>query len=217
MPVSRLAGEIIRTGRHGFPVVDPDGMLFGVVSLEDYRNLIERSPDGAESTTAGEIASTDLVTISPDDSVGRALQRMAPRDLSRLPVVAADNPRRLLGVVRRNDIVRAYEVGVTRREEMRNRSDVARKIGHAAAEFFDFTILPRTEVLGKRIAELDLPRNAVLVSIRRGRDLVIPRGDNVLKENDVVTAICEKNSLEALRTLFAAERNGDSPTAADPE
>ena len=217
MPVSRLAGEFIRTGRHGFPVVDPDGMLFGVVSLEDYRNLIERSPDGAESTTAGEIASTDLVTISPDDSVGRALQRMAPRDLSRLPVVAADNPRRLLGVVRRNDIVRAYEVGVTRREEMRNRSEVVRKIGHAAAGFFNFTIRPRTEVLGKRIAELDLPRNAVLVSIRRGRDLVIPRGDNVLKENDVVTAICEKNSLEALRTLFAAERNGDSPTAADPE
>jgi Trk K+ transport system NAD-binding subunit len=100
---------------------------------------------------------------------------------------------------------------------MRNRSEVVQKIGHAAAGFFNFTIHPRTEVLGKRISELNLPRNAVLVSIRRGRDLVIPRGDNILQENDVVTAICEKNSLEALRAMFAAERNGDSPPGADPE
>jgi CIC family chloride channel protein len=202
LPVSRLAGEFIRTGRHGFPVIHPDGELFGVVSLEDYRNLIERSPDRADEMTVGEIASTNLVTVSPEDSVGRALQRMAPRDLSRLPVVARDNPRSLLGVVRRNDIVRAYEVGVTRREEIRNRSDVVEKLGHSAAGFFDFTVHPRGPATGKRIADLTLPRKAVLVSIRRGKRLVIPRGDTVLKENDVVTAICETECLEQLNGLF---------------
>jgi CIC family chloride channel protein len=202
LPINRLAGEFIRTGRHGFPVIRDDGKLFGVVSLEDYRNLIGQSPESADRMTVGEIASTDLVTVFPDNSVGIALQRMAPRDLSRLPVVARDDPRRLLGVVRRNDIVRAYEVGVTRREELRNRSEVVRKLERTAAGFFDFTIHPLSKALGKQISELDLPRQAVLVSIRRGRELILPRGDTTLREDDIVTAICENDSLEQLKAVF---------------
>ncbi|MBN1437989.1 MAG: chloride channel protein [Anaerolineales bacterium] len=202
LPAGRLAEEFIRTGRHGFPVVHPDGALFGVVSLEDYRSRIAGSPERAEQLTAGEIASTDLVTVFPDDSVGTALQRMAPRDLSRLPVVARDDPRRLMGVVRRNDIVRAYEVGVARREELRNRSEVARKFERTAAGFIDFAVGAGSPALGKRIAELALPREAVLVSIRRGRGLVIPHGDTRLQEGDVVTALCEHESAKALTALF---------------
>jgi CIC family chloride channel protein len=202
LPINRLAGEFIRTGRHGFPVIRADGKLFGVVSLEDYRNLIGRSPESADRMTVGEIASTDIVTVFPDNSVGIALQRMAPRDLSRLPVVARDDPRRLLGVVRRNDIVRAYEVGVTRREELRNRSEIVRKLERTAAGFFDFTVHPLSKALGKQISELDLPRQAVLVSIRRGRELILPRGDTTLQENDIVTAICEHDSLEQLKAVF---------------
>jgi CIC family chloride channel protein len=202
LPINRLAGEFIRTGRHGFPVIRADGKLFGVVSLEDYRNLIGRSPESADRMTVGEIASTDIVTVFPDNSVGIALQRMAPRDLSRLPVVARDDPRRLLGVVRRNDIVRAYEVGVTRREELRNRSEIVRKLERTAAGFFDFTVHPLSKALGKQISELALPRQAVLVSIRRGRELILPRGDTTLQENDIVTAICEHDSLEQLKAVF---------------
>jgi CIC family chloride channel protein len=202
LPVSRLAEEFIRTGRHGFPVMRADGSLYGVVSLEDYRNLIAESPDQADRVTAGDIASTDLVTVFPRDSVGTALQRMSPRDLSRLPVVAPEDSRRLLGVVRRNDIVRAYEVGVARREELRNRSEVARKFERTAAGFFDFTVLPQSSALGKRIADLSLPREAVLVSIRRGRELVIPHGDTVLQEQDVVTTLCEHESVKSVKALF---------------
>jgi CIC family chloride channel protein len=202
LPVHKMADEFLRTGRHGFPVVHEDGDLYGVVSLEDYQKLIAASPAGMDQKTVGDIASTDLVTVFPEDSVGRALERMAPRDLSRLPVVSRENPRRLLGVVRRNDIVRAYEVGVTRREELRNRSEIARKFERSAAGFYDFTVLPQTPASGKCVADLGLPREAVLVSIRRGRDLIIPRGDTVLKEKDVITALCEKKYAEKLKKVF---------------
>jgi CIC family chloride channel protein len=202
LPVHRLAEEFLRTGRHGFPVMYENGDLCGVVSLEDYRNLIEKSPEDASQRTVADITSTDLVTVYPDESVGRALQRMAPRDLSRLPVVARENPRRLLGVVRRNDIVRAYEVGVTRREEVRNRSEIIRKFESTAAGFVDFTIQPGSNALGKRIADLDVPREAVLVSVRRGRELVIPHGDTILQENDVITALCEQKNREKLKEKF---------------
>ncbi len=49
------------------------------------------------------------------------------------------------------------------------------------------------------MAELRLPRLAVLVSIRRGHELVIPRGDTQLQAGDVVTALCMRATTPALR------------------
>lgn len=120
MPVKDLANEFIRTGRHGFVVLDLEGNLFGVVSIEDYRRVISSESDLVEKLLVRDIATKDVVTVFPDESVGAAMRRMAPRDLSRLPVITRENPRRVVGVVRRNDIVRAYEVGVVRQEESRD-------------------------------------------------------------------------------------------------
>src|SRR4030042_1883575 len=106
---------------------------------------------------------------------------MAPRDLSRMPVVARDDPHHLVGVVRRNDIVRAYEVGAMRREEARRRAEAPRAISDTRAEFVDVPLAPGSCAIGKTIVELGLPRAAVLVSIRRGQELVIPRGDTCLQ------------------------------------
>lgn len=199
LPVSLLAGEFLRTGRHGFPVLNDDGSLFGVVSLEDYRRVNVQELDSPDQLTVQDIATRDVVTVFPDESVGTALRRMAPRDLSRLPVVARDNPRRLLGVVRRNDIVRAYEVGVLRREEARHRAEAGDAVSHDRAEFIEVSVSPESRVAGLTVAELNLPRAAVLVSIRRGRELGIPHGDTRLEPGDIVTALCERESANDVR------------------
>jgi CIC family chloride channel protein len=191
MPVMLLPGEFLRTGRHGFPVIDTDGSLYGVVSLDDYRKLSMGQKAPPENLVVGDIATRDMLTVFPDDTVGTALRRMAPRDLSRVPVVSREDPRRLVGVVRRNDIVRAYEVGVVRREEARRRADAVETVRDSHAEFLDIPIPPDSAVIGKTVAELKLPRAAVLVSIRRGDELIIPHGDTCLLAGDVVTTLCE--------------------------
>jgi CIC family chloride channel protein len=203
LPVTLLAGEFLRTGRHGFPVINEDGSLFGVVSLEDYRRITAQNPASTNQLTVRDIATRDVVIVFPDESVGTALRRMAPRDLSRLPVVARDDPRRLLGVVRRNDIVRAYEVGVLRREEARHRAQAISAVNHSRAEFLEVHILPGSHAAGLTVAELNLPRPVVLVSIRRGRELVIPHGDTRLESGDVVTALCEREWTDKVKAELA--------------
>lgn len=199
MPVHRLAEEFIRTGRHGFPVLNPDGSLHGVVSLEDYRRVIEKQGTLPDDLTVGEIDTRDLVSVYPDDTVGTALRRMAPRDLSRLVVVSRENPRQLLGVVRRADIVRAYEVGVVRREEARRRAEVLSGTPDLRVRFIDLPVVSRSGAAGQSVAALALPRSAVLVSIRRGNELIIPHGDTILQEGDTITALCEPSGIEALK------------------
>lgn len=202
LPVSLLAGEFLRTGRHGFPVLDTEGKLFGVVSLEDYRRVVAQGPEQAEKLQVADIATRSVVTVYPDETVGTAMRRMAPRDISRLPVVTRDDPRALVGVVRRNDIVRAYEVGVLRREEARRRAETTRSVADTHAEFIDIPLQSGASAIGHPIAKLDLPRQAVLVSIRRGRKLIIPHGDTVLQDGDVVTALCERDCADQVRAVL---------------
>ncbi len=212
LPIALLANEFIRTGRHGFPVLSQDKSLEGVVSLEDYRRATDNNRQDNQLVVR-DIETRDLVTIYPDDTVGTALRRMAPRDLSRLPVVSRDNPRHLVGVVRRNDIVRAYEVGAVRRNLARQRAAVPHNFPDARAEFVDLELGPDSPAIGKTVAELHLPRSAVLVSIRRGRELVIPHGDSRLQAGDVVTALSERAHLDALR---AALTQTSSAVTSDP-
>ena len=202
LPVTLLAGEFLRTGRHGFAVLNDDGSLFGVVSLEDYRRATTAGKIPPDQLMVRDIATRDVVTVFPDETVGTALRRMAPRDLSRMPVVARDDPRRLVGVVRRNDIVRAYEVGAMRREEARRRAETMRAISDTRAEFVDVPLAPDSIAVGKAVAELDLPRAAVLVSIRRGHELVIPHGDTRLQAGDVVTALCEREYTAQVKAVL---------------
>ncbi len=203
LPLPLLVEEFVRTGRHGFPVMDDEGRLLGIVSLEDYRDAVARDPSAADHLVVGDIATRDVVVAFPDETVADALRRMAPRDLSRLPVVSRADKRRLLGVVRRNDIVRAYELGVVRREEARRRAAAASSLGDRPdVRFVDVPIVDGSRSAGRKVADLECPQAALLVSIRRGRDLVIPHGDTVLRVGDVVTALCPEDSAEAVRAAL---------------
>jgi len=202
MHATLLANEFLRTGRHGFPVLNEDGSLYGVVSLEDYRRATTGKKISPDDLTVRDIATQNPVTVFPDETVGKALQRMAPRDISRLPVVARENPRRLIGLVRRNDIVRAYEFGVLRREEARRRASMHKEVGVSQAEFIDVALTNEASANGKTIATLQLPREAVLVSIRRGNQLIIPHGDTQLQAGDVITALCEQECSEAVKSVL---------------
>jgi len=44
----------------------------------------------------------------PDQSLYEALLRVGAQDVGRIPVVDRDDQTRLLGVLRRHDIIRAY-------------------------------------------------------------------------------------------------------------
>jgi len=126
---------------------------------------------------------------------------MAPRDISRLPVVSRDDPRQLVGMVRRNDIVRAYEVGVTRQEETRLRTSKSRIQEVSGFETIEMRIEHGAVSDGKKLGEVAWPREAVVVSVRRSRKSMIPRGSLVLKAGDEIVLLSERNVAEEVRKL----------------
>ncbi|MBI4301831.1 MAG: chloride channel protein [Chloroflexi bacterium] len=90
---------------HAFPVIDESGDLVGIVTESD---VAEAMSDDTSSAKVGDIATTSLIVVHPDQSLHEASNLLAKNDIGRLLVVSRDKPQRLLGLLRRHDIIRAY-------------------------------------------------------------------------------------------------------------
>jgi CBS domain-containing protein len=87
------------------PIVEGE-KLVGIVTDRDIVIRVVAEGRDAQSTTLGEIASTDIATVSPDDDLDRALEVMGSKQIRRLPVVEG---QRLIGIVAQADVARHAE------------------------------------------------------------------------------------------------------------
>ena len=105
----------------GLPVVDAADQVVGVISEADilFKEVGEKGPQGViawllepggdaklEARTAGEAMTSPARTIGPKRPVAEAAKRMLEEAVNRFPVV--DDDGKLLGIVTRADLVRAF-------------------------------------------------------------------------------------------------------------
>ena len=84
------------------PVVENE-QLSGTVTDRDIAVRVVAEGRDPESTTVREIASTDVVSVEPQQDLSEALRLMAEHQVRRLPVVEND---RLVGIVAQADVAR---------------------------------------------------------------------------------------------------------------
>jgi CBS domain-containing protein len=87
------------------PVVEEE-KLVGIVTDRDLVLRVLAQDRSPESTTVGEVATKELVTVKPDDELDRALQLMAHNQIRRIPVVENE---RLVGILAQADVARETE------------------------------------------------------------------------------------------------------------
>jgi CBS domain-containing protein len=104
-----------------FPVVDDDGKVIGVVSeadlltkeaLDDDSGVISgilhrRDQAKARGVTAGDLMTTAVVAVRPDDTIEHAAKLMYDRRVKRLPVT--DENGRLTGIISRADVLSIFD------------------------------------------------------------------------------------------------------------
>jgi CIC family chloride channel protein len=113
-PLAKLAETIADSKYHSFPLVDRDGNLTGILSYLDYHDVIH-DRDLDHLIVAKDIATSEVITIYPDDSLYAALEKITPKDFSILPVVSKENSKKLLGIITRRDIIGAYNSAVIKK------------------------------------------------------------------------------------------------------
>jgi len=108
--------EILKTRDVSYlHVVNDSDELTGVISFRDIRSALQEETL-KNLVIARDVASVDIVTIHPTDSLLLAFQEMGSRGISQLPVVREDDGNKLVGTVSQRDVMAAYDKAILKRE-----------------------------------------------------------------------------------------------------
>lgn len=204
MPLPQLGELLQRTHHHSFPVVDEDLNLVGMVSLRDYERSANRENSAAlrvrDICTVGR-----LLTAFEDEPLSEVVQRLAVRGINKIPVVSRAAPQRVVGTIRRSDIVKAYNVALARRREGEPEIEKLPALPNPQMCFLDIAITPESPAVHKTLASLAprLPYECVVVSVRRQGALLVPHGNTVLQSGDVLNVFVRRADEMQLRNCFA--------------
>lgn len=123
--VAEVFSAFQKTHLQGFPVLDKN-RLYGIITVQDVERALSENNLDIRQTKIRDIATASPITVFPDETVWSAIRKMAPRDLARLPVVDRRDKKNLLGLVSRSDILRAYNVGIIRKQQVQKMLDSRR-------------------------------------------------------------------------------------------
>ncbi|MBN2569562.1 MAG: chloride channel protein [Deltaproteobacteria bacterium] len=110
--------ELLRltfASRHtSFPVIDSKGMLSGIVTLHDFKDVIWEEGLG-DLIVVKDISVPEVITVTRGESLNDALGKIGFRNIEQLPVVDEVNPRKIIGILSRRDIFAAYNRAIIKR------------------------------------------------------------------------------------------------------
>ena len=197
MSLIELMSTFSSTHYHALPVVQNETELVGLITINELDHV--RSKGTLESKTIADILTiNNPATILPHQPVWMALRHLEAQGEGCVPVVSESGKNILLGVLRRIDIIRAYNKAVTKRAQDQHHSEILniRKLNQSGLS--EVTLRADSPNVGKRVKELHLGGDALIVSVRRAGNLRIVRGETILHAEDQVTIFSEKPKSEFL-------------------
>jgi len=208
MTIDQLGNYFQQTHAHSFPVVDEDFNLVGMVSLRDYERACQHYASNDEIKVKNFATMGDLLIAYEDEPLAEVVQRLGIRGVNKMPVVSRENPKRVVGVIRRRDVIRAYNIVLARRAKGQFDEDITRLRHVDGTEFVEVRIQPDSAAAHRTVASLapELPRDCVFVSIRRYGNVFIPHGDTVIQPDDLVTVFVRQQEEHLLQECLLKKK-----------
>ena len=107
MPIIQAVKLIASKPESVFPVLDEHGKFIGTVGADDVWGAFQHWSHW-QGNVVGALVQPEPVVISPEQDLYSALRTCLLEHMIELPVVRADQPDVLLGVLRRSDILTVY-------------------------------------------------------------------------------------------------------------
>ncbi|MDQ6981784.1 MAG: chloride channel protein [Mariprofundus sp.] len=114
--LDKLKQVYTESGKGCVQVVDNDGLMVGIVTFSDLQQwLIDTALD--QVIVASEVVNRNVLVVSENDSLLDAIDILDREEFEQMPVVAADNSRKVLGVLSRNAIFSTYHKMIVKHGE----------------------------------------------------------------------------------------------------
>jgi len=112
IPEDATVDEIIdamgKSPRSYLLVANSAGELVGILSFHDVRSALLKGKE-REKVTAGDIATKDVVSVTPTSSLLVAQHKLGSLGVSQLPVVDERNPKKVVGMISLKDLIAFHE------------------------------------------------------------------------------------------------------------
>jgi CIC family chloride channel protein len=107
MPLREILRLLPETRQNYFPVTDSNNRLVGIFSTDDVRSYLYDETIW-QLAVARDVMTSKLVSVAPDDDLNTALRRFTELNLDELPVLATNDSGKLMGMLRRKDVITVY-------------------------------------------------------------------------------------------------------------
>ena len=111
MPLKKLVKFTLSSKHSSFPLVDEDGLLEGIVTFQDFKDVVFEAGLG-DLVVAKELSPQEVITITRNENLDSALRKIGVKNIEQIPVVDETNPRKIVGILSRRDIFTAYNKAI---------------------------------------------------------------------------------------------------------
>jgi CIC family chloride channel protein len=199
-PFSELVTRMMSSSRSYFFVLGEDSGICGHISLETLRPILQDYETMRDVVIASDLMEQGDVAVSSGDSLDVVMQLFGTYNLDEIPVV--DNGQ-LVGAVRRNDVIEAYNREIFKLDmpssfatSLRLQQKTHSQRVSLGGGFQIFEANPIDEFIGKSLEDLRLRERfgATVLAIKRESDqgderasYILPKPSTVIQRGDRLT------------------------------
>ncbi len=114
MSFSQFCKFFSATDQHYFPVVNSEGKLSGIFSINDIRHCIFDNKDIGDLVLMRDVARRDVITTTPLEDINSLLHKFTVRNIDKIPVVKAEDHEDFMGMISRREVIAFYNEALNR-------------------------------------------------------------------------------------------------------
>ncbi len=109
-----LLEKVVEGESFYFPVVDENDLLTGIISLQDIKSVLF-DEELKDIIRVKNVVSRKVIVLTPTDNLNTAIEKFSLKDIEEIPVVDSVNDRVVVGMLKRGDVISAYNRELIRR------------------------------------------------------------------------------------------------------
>ena len=126
-----------------------------------------------------------------------------------MPVVDPDDRTRVVGVLKRAEMVWAFKELADEHQRLLKRTDALPLDDAGDSVHVELTVTAaHTDICFHRIREISVPDQALVALLRRGERVVVPRGFTRVEPGDVLTFITTRRDRSQLEAWIVSTQRG---------
>ncbi|GAB4366828.1 MAG: chloride channel protein [Calditrichia bacterium] len=196
-----------------FFVIDRRNQFVGAVSMQEIRRALLDQDLLADLLIALDLVNPQIPRVKVEDDLDSVMKLFGKYEIEEIPVVASDNPNKIVGYITHRDVIDAYNRELVKRDLSQELSTSVKLLEHMPSiDFIDGyqmteIVVPHSFV-GKSIQETQIrSRFGVnIIMIKRqsdGKEIqqIVPSPSEVLQANDILIVMGTKKEINMIKHL----------------